>query len=404
MAEEFIRQVDKMGRLVIPKQVRNTLGFEHEELSITTLKNGRGITVTKASEKDNDSRTLDSYGRLLVPIELREQLGWEYGKYVEVNMEGSKAILQDQKDQCEICGATESLLAIKQSFLCEDCLLEGLESVTARWVNVMDQLVNEYKEECFAALAFEDIEVTHQARVKGRRLHALFSFVGITEDHSLMKRLKKAHKKLGKVREKDVLIEEFRERAKKTEEKSDAAVYRQISEKAENKRLDHQKQMEAKLPNIINQEFIDEWNRFREKEFRKYVLFLNIPYRLEEYEKTFDEEISGYEEIVRDRGIESAAALNALHHIRIRAKNLRYIYRYLDEVYNKDYRELADFYKDFQSQFGNIHDLYYWMERLKKDRKNLQVKKKAVKRVKKELKQELADHLQYVNLEKNLSE
>ncbi|MFQ3545997.1 CHAD domain-containing protein [Halobacillus rhizosphaerae] len=401
MAEEFIRQVDKMGRLVIPKQVRNTLGFEHVDLSITTLKNGRGITLTKATEKDKDSRTLDSYGRLLVPIELREQLGWEFGKYVEVNIEGSKAILQDQKDQCEICGATESLLAIKQSFLCEDCLLEGLESVTARWVTVMDQLVNEYKEECFAALAFEDIEVTHQARVKGRRLHALFSFVGITEDHSLMKRLKKAHKKLGKVREKDVLIEEFQERAKKTEEKSDAAVYKQLSEKAENKRLDHQKKMEAKLPNIINQEFIDEWNRFREKEFRKYVLFLNIPYRLEEYEKTFDEAIAEYEEIVRDRGIESADALNALHHIRIQAKNLRYIYRYLDEVYNKDYQELADFYTDYQRQFGDIHDLYYWLERLKKDRKNLQVKKKAVKRVKKELKQELADNLQYVNVNKN---
>ncbi|UOQ45055.1 CHAD domain-containing protein [Halobacillus salinarum] len=354
MGDVFTRQVDKMGRIVIPKEIRDQLDFMNQVLSIEVFKDSRGISVAKTGNKTEDTKSLDNYGRLLIPIELRQKLGWEQGKELEITLEKNKAVLQDQMAQCQICGSTDALLAVKQAFICEGCLQEGLEKNTNEWTSFVDELVYEYQEECLASLNFENTEDVHQARVKGRRLSALLGFIGLTSDHGLMDKIHRAHGILGKVRERDVLIEEFEKRADNEEDEDKAKVYQQVAEKVAKKREKHRKRMQQELPEVIDQEFLDLWSEFKNRTFRKYVFIVDVTKRLEEYEEAFNQKVEDYQQSAANEGVDSEDALDELHRVRIESKYLRYIYRYLHDIYNEDYKEQADHYKSFQRQFGTL--------------------------------------------------
>ena len=81
VSESLSRKLDSLGRLVIPKSLRDRAGFtEGEELYFYTAEeNGKKwICVTNQEKEDNEfaaaARVLEELG-LEVPKELREKLG-----------------------------------------------------------------------------------------------------------------------------------------------------------------------------------------------------------------------------------------------------------------------------------------------------------------------------------------
>ena len=75
------------------------------------------------------SQRIDGLGRILLPKGLREGLGWECGDVLSIRKEGGKLILQllvQQPDpQCAYCGRPDRAVSVNGKDICDSCL-EGI--------------------------------------------------------------------------------------------------------------------------------------------------------------------------------------------------------------------------------------------------------------------------------------
>lgn len=74
-------------------------------------------------------RNLDQLGRIVIPIETRRALGIEPGTPVEIRQEGDKIILIRSGERCAICGSEKALRDFKGKKLCGHCLKELKEEL-----------------------------------------------------------------------------------------------------------------------------------------------------------------------------------------------------------------------------------------------------------------------------------
>ncbi|WP_181347986.1 CHAD domain-containing protein [Thalassobacillus sp. CUG 92003] len=396
MSETYVRQLDKIGRVVIPKEIRDELELSNQPLDVQMTGDGLKLSKTESGE---EPKTLDQYGRLVIPIELRQELDWEQGKHIEMRTEKDEVQLNGQFEVCEICENNQSLIKVKTKFVCRDCLSEGNQNIVHRWGDLLDGLMSEYLHYCKQALRFEDEEDTHQARVKDRRLKALLQFIGVSEKHDIIKSLEEAHKRLGAVRERDVLIAGFKAFEEYVDEERMAEVYREVYQRVEQKRKKHQEKLEEKLPAIIDQNFQERWRYFIDEELHAYILSLSVASRLDEYEQDIANRMEDYKAVVAEHGPASQEALESMHALRIASKHIRYIYKYLDTMYEQDYQTSAKYYEQLQDQFGPVNDVKDWLKAFDKQRDKLDIKKKHAKEVKAQLEDELESRVNEVKVD-----
>jgi|GEM_PF-6535842 len=401
MSGAFTRQIDKMGRLVIPKEIRDQLELSNQNLMLEPLSHKKGLKLSVTDEENDSVKTLDSYGRLLIPADYRNEMDWNQGKKIDVTFDHDYAVLQDQVQVCEICGSANSLVSVKKKLVCEDCLGEGNEQVVDRWKDYLQRLVSSYLDYCRLSLEQEDEESVHQARVHGRKIRATLEFIHVT-NHPLVDRLNDAHKRLGKVRERDVFITEFEERADQSTKEQHEEVYRQLSDQVGKKRLKHQKKLKNKLPDIIDGSFVEQWEHFKDQELRYYVLPLQVDERIQEFENGFVESIEKYLEVSSQQERTDEETLDALHSVRIVSKKIRYIHNALHTIYASDYKEEAKYFKSFQRQLGEINDLKDWIEMFNKYKDDIDNKKKHIKAINQALLDELSSLVEELNLQESL--
>lgn len=67
-------------------------------------------------------RKVDELGRIVLPIELRRTLGIEIRDPLEVYVEGTSIILKKYAPACFICGEVGNLKEFKGKKICEDCI------------------------------------------------------------------------------------------------------------------------------------------------------------------------------------------------------------------------------------------------------------------------------------------
>lgn len=68
-------------------------------------------------------RRVDDLGRIVIPMELRRTLGIKVKDPIAIYTEGENIILTKHKDSCAICGDTEGpTKTIKGRPVCESCL------------------------------------------------------------------------------------------------------------------------------------------------------------------------------------------------------------------------------------------------------------------------------------------
>lgn len=69
-------------------------------------------------------RRIDDLGRVVIPMELRRTLGIHVKDPLSISVEGEKIILQKHEDSCAICGDTGDISRVKDRAVCQKCLTE----------------------------------------------------------------------------------------------------------------------------------------------------------------------------------------------------------------------------------------------------------------------------------------
>ena len=73
-------------------------------------------------------RDIDKAGRIVIPKQLRKELGLNYeGAVVEMFYDGKQIILKKAAPQCVFCSAESELIEFDEKFVCATCL-EKLKS------------------------------------------------------------------------------------------------------------------------------------------------------------------------------------------------------------------------------------------------------------------------------------
>lgn len=69
-------------------------------------------------------RQLDTLGRIVLPIELRRTIGIGPKDMIEIFVEGSSVILRKYEPDCLFCGGSRDLTPYKDKMICTSCLKE----------------------------------------------------------------------------------------------------------------------------------------------------------------------------------------------------------------------------------------------------------------------------------------
>ncbi len=69
-------------------------------------------------------RQLDSLGRIVLPIELRRTLDIKTKDMLEILVEGSSVILRKYEPNCHFCGSSSGLVSYRDKLVCRRCLRE----------------------------------------------------------------------------------------------------------------------------------------------------------------------------------------------------------------------------------------------------------------------------------------
>ena len=72
--------------------------------------------------KEEVVRSIDNLGRIVLPAEYRNALGWNCESKVSVTREGSRLVLQTYQGSCYVCGNEEKLTDIHGKHICQNCI------------------------------------------------------------------------------------------------------------------------------------------------------------------------------------------------------------------------------------------------------------------------------------------
>lgn len=70
-------------------------------------------------------RRIDDLGRIVIPMELRRTLGIGVKDPLAIFVDGDRIILQKHRDACAICGDSEvEMITVRERPVCEGCAAE----------------------------------------------------------------------------------------------------------------------------------------------------------------------------------------------------------------------------------------------------------------------------------------
>ncbi|MDR0268396.1 AbrB/MazE/SpoVT family DNA-binding domain-containing protein [Paenibacillus sp.] len=71
-------------------------------------------------------RNLDVLGRIVLPIELRKTLDIDIREPLEIFVDDSRIILKKYHPGCTLCGSLDGLSVFRQKYVCQECMSEIL--------------------------------------------------------------------------------------------------------------------------------------------------------------------------------------------------------------------------------------------------------------------------------------
>ena len=70
-------------------------------------------------------RSIDELGRFVIPKEIRDELGFYNKTKIEVLVNENSVILKKYaEDKCIFCGSNKDLIEFKEKYICSNCVKE----------------------------------------------------------------------------------------------------------------------------------------------------------------------------------------------------------------------------------------------------------------------------------------
>lgn len=69
------------------------------------------------------TRKVDALGRVVLPVEVRRSLGIEVGDLIDVSVEDRRLVLRKVDGECTFCGSVESLREYADRLVCAECIV-----------------------------------------------------------------------------------------------------------------------------------------------------------------------------------------------------------------------------------------------------------------------------------------
>ena len=128
----MVRNVDQLGRIVIPKELRRTLHICEAKALLEIYIEDKMIVLKTFDENSDNSgivRGVDRLGRIVLPIELRRKLDIvEERDALEIYIEDDSIMLRKYQPDCVFCGDAKNIIIFKGKNVCQNCL-EELRSI-----------------------------------------------------------------------------------------------------------------------------------------------------------------------------------------------------------------------------------------------------------------------------------
>jgi len=67
-------------------------------------------------------RRVDDLGRIVLPMELRRTLGINVRDPMSISVDGERIIVAKHQDSCVLCGTTEDTVRVKDRAICRGCV------------------------------------------------------------------------------------------------------------------------------------------------------------------------------------------------------------------------------------------------------------------------------------------
>lgn len=273
----------------------------------------------------------------------------------------------------------------------------GTSGKLQRWEEALGGLYRKFRDYADKAVKKFDDEDIHQARVNSRKLLTLLSMLDPGHTSGLYPLFKKAQKRLGKVRDEDVLIEAFklkRRDAKTQGDKESAALLKAVIELRKQKRKRYRKKLADKLPLLANEEMDAAWEDFIRTGLPAMVEKTDPNRVMRELEVAFEQNKQRCKTLFRKENSPSAESFDALHKLRIAAKELRYTANAASFALDQKFHAHEQLYKGVQSELGEINDKRVWLETIEDiGPEELGAGKKAWERLTGSLKAEIEEAL-----------
>lgn len=74
-------------------------------------------------------RKVDELGRIVLPIELRRTLGIADRDPLEIYVDGDSIVIKKYQSSCVFCGSSHNVVSFKGKNVCPDCLAELSEKL-----------------------------------------------------------------------------------------------------------------------------------------------------------------------------------------------------------------------------------------------------------------------------------
>ena len=73
-------------------------------------------------------RSVDGVGRIVIPKELRESMDIKSQESVEIYTENQDIIIKKHKITCIFCGSSENIVEFETEHICKDCMINIINS------------------------------------------------------------------------------------------------------------------------------------------------------------------------------------------------------------------------------------------------------------------------------------
>ena len=74
--------------------------------------------------KSEVARKMDELGRIIIPVDMRNALGWDNETKISICRQGEQLILQTYQGSYFVCGSKDNLKPIHGKNICQNCVDE----------------------------------------------------------------------------------------------------------------------------------------------------------------------------------------------------------------------------------------------------------------------------------------